>query len=679
MKKSLFIFLFLLINQSSFSQTEIISDTKIPTLNAIIDSLKYAFDTSEIPGFESLPQTTAHFFQLKTQYPDEFIHDLKHTGSLEALSEKFPNLQIDRDLLVIKNTYTTSSGDRKLEIKSFQIENSRNHQITLDYSDSLDRNEISFYYSTYLNKKSNVTNISGFYLNEGFSQHAIPQKYAGWIHYTDILVQPNEPVFYKTEAEEYLTYRTETTLIDSLINYYATVTHKPVYDKAQDISEYRNKMDRWEENRAKFSDSLFNNDPYFQSLLFESLAYAEDKKQSNGELEFFVAHLISSKRALELLRYNQQTGSCSFDNGPLEQQKRMAKLATEIPNWPVFIKAFLNVMNDNVSRVANSNIASNSRNLYIEELTKLNLDVKTLLLGSNMRINASSSEHYFSDGGKIGKAFSVLSEEEKDYFENTIEELIKDEQLDAFNKLHFYNTLSHYFYFLDDDKRKEIVANKIKKLANYMPLAIRTRIENPNKQLTDLLYQERDKLDEFNILDSTIGTIYSSSYSGNRWDAKIQEKNGNQRIIYDLIMPIEDSITPLSNFLEQRLTLKNKIQSHQFIGKLMDTDPKNKLYIQFTGDKSFTYENRVMEGIPNDLRKNLNFQDAISFYIAYADKNYVRYILFENNNLMILGIPKDFSIPGYTFEDLLTRKSEHFLSVSYESYRLFNEEGEMIK
>ena len=54
------------------------------------------------------------------------------------------------------------------------------------------------------------------------------------------------------------------------------------------------------------------------------------------------------------------------------------------------------------------------------------------------------------------------------------------------------------------------------------------------------------------------------------------------------------------------------------------------------------------------------------------------YALFYNGNLLMLGIPKDFELPGYKFEDLMTKEEKSFLSTSYKSFKLFDENGKML-
>ncbi len=679
MKRIFLIALFFVFHQSSISQETIIPDHTIPALNKIIDSLENNSNRDDLPHFFSLPQTTGHYFDVKTSVPGEFIKALEKGTPLDSLINEFPSLQIDRDLLIIKNSYVRNDGEQKLEIKSFQIKLNNGHRITLSASDSLLNQNLKFYYTNHPVYNTNLRNIRGFYLNEKFVQQEIPKEYSRWVNYTDHLVRPKTDLFFNKNNDPF-SHITVRTPIDSLIAYFAEVTEQPTFDKTQNWESHRKSMDQWEKERAVRADSLFLNDPGFKNLLFKALNFAEKNEKSNGELEVFVAQLISNERALNLMRYNQQVGSCSFDNGPIEQQKRMAGLAAKIPNWDVFIQSFLNVMNDNVSRVANSNIASELRKTYIEELSKLDLDIRTLLLGSNMRISDTINDHYFSDGSKVAKAFASLTEADKDFFEATVEGVIRNEKVDAFNKLHFFNTLSNYHYFLADSSRKQRVAQKLEEMSEFMPFSVRSRMEEPHKELKDLLFQERDELDDFIIMDSSIGNIYSYSYGGDCWMAEIQKKGGDPKLIYDLTMPIEDSITPLSNFLKEEPVLTRRIKNHEFIRQLLNTDHENQLYIKFTEDRSFSnFENKVLRDIPESIKQDQNFENAISFYISYPDKKYVRFILFSSNDLMLLDIPKDFSIPGYSFKELVTNTKEGFLSVSYESYRIFNEEGKMLK
>lgn len=683
MKKSLFILIFTLITSTIFAQNQILNEKDIPKLNSIIKSLEdNIYKKNKTSVFESLPQTTANYFKIITNNPNEFLNSLNDTENFEQLINENPGIQIDRDLLIVKNVGLNYKKEKIIEIKSFEIGNSKNHLIEISYNDSLNNNNIKFLYSIHKetwSKYKDASIIQGFYLNNNFKSVSIPEKYADWIHYTDILVKPETKLFLGKEKLSTDGFSFNRTIIDSLFTYYELKTKKPTYKKEQDYILRNKELNAWQSKKQVYADSLFKKDKQFKKLLIETLIYAEKNKVSNGDLEDFTSYLISKERALNLMRQNQQVGSCSFDNNPLTQQKRIANLAAQTQNWEVFIQSFLNVMNDNVSRVANSNIASNARETYINELSKLDLDLNKILMGSNLRIEDTINKHYFSDGSKIAKAFANLDTEHQLYFENTILEILRNKSIDAFNKLHFYNTYKNYHFFLKDSLKIKSIENNITNLIPLLPDEIKSRIENPNKQLYDLLHKEKKELDKFVIKSSIVASIYSYSYDGDCWQAELVDKGTNGKIIYDLTMPNGEVIAPLNNFLVKKRELKSRVENHQFLQKILNTNKEKHIYIEFTDDKSFAnYREKVTSEIPKELASKLDFNDAISLYIMNDKRNYVRYILLKNNNLMVLGIPKDFTLPGYNFEDLMTEKEESFFSISYKSFKLFNDKGEML-
>jgi len=453
MKKLICKILFFLFSGNVFSQNHIINDSDIPQLDSIIKSLEKEYSQSENVIFNSLPQTTGSYFKIVTKTPETFISKLKKSENIQHLKSEFSSLQVDEDILIIKNEYLNYDNDKMLEFKSFEIANNKNHLInSRNYKiehiyDS--KNKVKVYYSVYQKKwgqHKEFTIIEGFYLDNEFKSIIIPLEYSDWINYTDFIVKPETSIFFNNDinvkSSELISYKT--TIIDSLVRYYEAKTNKPPYRKEQEYISYLKELEEWQTKKKNYSDSLHTADSHFRKLLLEALSYAEENKVSNGDLEDFTAQLISKDRAFYLMRQNRYVGTSSFDNVPLIQQKRIATLAAQIQNWDVFIKSFLNVMNDNVERNANSNIASNARSTNIEELVKLDLDIHKILLGSNLRIKDTLNKHYFSDGGKIAKAYSNLDSENQQYFEKTIFTIISDNSIDAFNKLHFYNTYKNY-------------------------------------------------------------------------------------------------------------------------------------------------------------------------------------------------------------------------------------------
>jgi len=332
-----------------------------------------------------------------------------------------------------------------------------------------------------------------------------------------------------------------------------------------------------------------------------------------------------------------------------------------------------------VARVANSNIATNARKTYVEELRKLDLEIDKILLGSNLRIKDDTKKHYFSDGSKVAKAYANLSPDHQSYFENILEEILSNPSVDAFNKLHFYNTYNNYRYFLKDSLKQQQVKDNINQLIPLLPEVIKSRIENPNKQLYDLLYQEKEELDQFQIESSVISRIWSYSYGGECWMARLLDKGINETIGYSLTMPIGEEITPLKNFLDKKNELKSRVENHSFLQKIVNDKSESKLYISFTKDKSFAnHRNKVIARLPKTLAAKLDFNNAISLYLSYPRLKQVRFILFANGELLVLRIPEGFEMLGFQFEDLNTDTEESIFKSSYESYKLFSVNGEML-
>ncbi|TQD36250.1 hypothetical protein [Haloflavibacter putidus] len=679
MRKSFYILLIFLLSGNIYCQNSIISENDIPKLNSIINDLEENYSRSETPNFYTLPQASASYFKIITKDPINFLAELKKSKSVEELQNKFYGLQVDKDLLVIKNVYADYNDEKQLEIKSFEITNNQNHRVKLPSNDSLNQNNIKYFHTSYTSKRDSITTIRGFYLNTEFKSVKITRKLSDWINYTDKIVKPEISIFYDSDNKLNKYRARKETIIDSLVRYYELKTNKPPYRKEQNFIARRKKLNDWQSKKEKFADSLYKNDSNFKNLLLEALDYAEKNKVSNGDLEDFTAQLISQKRALELMRQNRQVGTCSFDNGPIIQQKRIANLAAKTQNWNVFIKSFLNVMNDNVSRNANSNIASNARKTYIEELAKLNLDLDKMLLGSNVRFKDTIRKHYFSNGSKIAKAYANLNSEKQEYFENTICQIIRDKKIDAFNKLHFYNTLKNYQYFINDSIKKTELEKVIQDLVPSLPKEIKSRIENPNKQLYDLLYREKEELDNFEIKSSIIAYIGSYSYDGECWQAELIDKNSDGKIIYNLTMPIGGKITPLQNFIDKKNELKSRVEAHSFLQQIINDNEESKVHIKFTKDKSFVNRrNKVTKDMPKELVEELDFENAISLYVSFPKRKYVRFVLLNNGNLLMLGIPKDFELLEYKFEELMTKEKKSFLSTSYKSFKLFDEKGKML-
>lgn len=673
---TLFLLLFLFSLQL-FSQIEqeIVSENNIEKLNLKIKALEQKYKKSNLPNLYSLPQTVGHYFQIETDNPDIFLNALKNINDINQLINSFPNLRIDRDLLVIKSDYTDYNKNRKVSLRSFEIGNNNGNDVDFNFEEYFKQrnSKIIFKNKYWKYRKKNM--IRGFFLLKPFRSIKIPEKYSDWVLYSDVITNPKETVFFEKKNK---TPKYTPSVIDTLVQYYATKTNKPVYDK-NNYKNYREKLNKWTKSKKQLSDSLYKNDPKFKSLLKKSLAFAKKENVSNGELEFYVTNSISKEEALNLIRNNQKVGSCSYDNSPNEQLKQIARLSADIGNWSVFIKSFLNVINDYTDRTASSNIAEQTRRTHIEELSKLDININKLLLGSNIKVYDTINKHYFSSSNKVGKAYASLNQKYQKQFEEKVINILKNKKIDAFNKLNFYNTLISYRFYISNTIHKEKITKKIDTVIKHLPYEIASRIKNPNKELFDLLYNEREELNKFTINNSIIAEITSSSFEGDCWDVDLEEKN-NPKIAYNLTMLIDKEITPFKNFLDKKAAIDKRIANNKLIQNLLKEDTNSKLHVIFINNKSLTHKkiNRILEETPNDFVKKLDFIDGIYFYIEYPKRRTASFILLNNNDVLILEIPKDYTISNYKFKELISKEKEIF-SFNYKSYKLINNNGKIIK
>lgn len=680
MRISLVFFLILNFSFHVLAQDELIKDTDIPALNREIARLESEHQKRKERQYWSLSQTVGHYFELKTSDPSPLIQFLETNPSFEKLMEEFPNLQIDRNLLIIGNSYINYKNKEITELKNLEIKNSRNHLLSNEYNAV---RILGNYHLAVRNdyRTKSPEKVYGFFLANPLKKQLIPEKYADWLRYGETLVDVSVPVFFEKDSGNEQFMIRERSIIDSLVSYFEITSAKPQYpDDKANLEQFYQASSLWQDRISHFSDSLFHHDSAFRSLLEESLNYAEKEKVSNGYLENFTAQFISKERALNLMRQNQQVGSCSFDTGPENQLRRIAGLAAETHQWDIFIQAFLNIMNDRASRVANSNIASASRKTYAEELTKLDLDLFRLLLGINFRILVEEGDqHYSGSGGKIAQAFASLPKDYQIRFENELGGILSDPDLDDFNALHFYNTLLNYQYFMRETERASLIGQLVQEVEKRLPNPIRARVENPHLELFEVLHKEQKELDRFEVLRSSVADIISSDFSGDCWNATLMEKGSDGKIIYNLTMSMEEGITPLSNFLDQMPMLKKQVSEHEFLRKLLDQDPENRLYVNFVTDRSLVDLNgRITAGIPTEIKASKDFTDVISLHILHPNRRFVQYLLFQDQTVLMMKIPKDFSIPGYGFEDLVTQQFEGFLISEYFSYKLFDEKGNML-
>lgn len=181
-------------------------------------------------------------------------------------------------------------------------------------------------------------------------------------------------------------------------------------------------------------------------------------------------------KLLDKLRSTKVIGGCSMDNRPREHAVNIALLSAETYNWEVFLKAHLDIMNDRFDRLSDGSYAWAERNTYIKELEELNINISDLILGISFRIENPATNHYYGSIGRIGRALSETKNRIE--IENELLSIVKDTELDNYNRLIFYFLFKNYNYYIKDEKLKKENSEKLANAAATLPEYFSNRLKN---------------------------------------------------------------------------------------------------------------------------------------------------------------------------------------------------------
>lgn len=230
-------------------------------------------------------------------------------------------------------------------------------------------------------------------------------------------------------------------------------------------------------NRKKLKDTYAEMVQYSDCMIDTTSAKIFDDA-GYGFVELPKNYRKQSKRRqeklLDKMRNMKVMGMCSQDSRPREHAINIAKLSAETVNWEVFLKAHLDVMNDRFERVSDGNYAWAARKTYLKELEELDINTVNLLLGITLQIDNANKNHYYGSIRRLGRALSESQNQVQ--FEKTILRMIKDDDLDDYNRYILYYLYDNYLYNLndceDDTEREEKfrhVEAQLKLVQKFLP------------------------------------------------------------------------------------------------------------------------------------------------------------------------------------------------------------------
>jgi hypothetical protein len=430
----------------------IYSPTTMSQLEHIVDSLNLKFKSCDLSKqFYSQPQAIAHLISSKKNAA-EISNDMKNNLPFDELLIKYPDLSIKKNRLILKRIENGKDG-KTLHFSKVALNFGYNFGFNnISISEQQENSQFTAF-STDKTKNKYVYSIEdgeieSYYFIENFKTDPLENKYSAQVQYVDCLVDTTHHIFFEGAS-------------------YGYGFRNGDNDKQESIAEDLLKKSR---------DSTKNttNSPKFKKSLEKAYSVAIKTKKSNIFLEILAYKHLSPSKALNLKRYRRVMGQCSQDNSPRKHALDIAVLSAEAISWEIFLRAHLDIMNDRFHRASDGSYALEGRKTYIKEIEELGINVDDLLIGACISISNPSSNHYFGNIGRIGRALSESNNLEM--FEEKILSAISDKKLDLLNRINMHFLYRVYCHNLEDKDVKKLKLEKLQNAVNTLPDSISKQI-----------------------------------------------------------------------------------------------------------------------------------------------------------------------------------------------------------
>lgn len=500
----------------------IYSENSIHKLKKIVDSLNLKFKVCEFnKTFKSVNQTKANYISLEKSKVINARTDMDNNISFEEFAKKHPKAEISKNLLVIKSSYFDEYEKQNItNVNSIELKEGERFGISKndDEIKSFFQKNIKgkWLYKYHEKTEYSSERLDAFYFIEDFISKPITSKYSRLIQYADCLIDTTSQVFYDNAKEsgvryydtipkkysklveyveqklkrprmnyedlDFMTIDSAATMVDFKPKRFSKKEKLKIEEDEKKVEieyeKFHKKMEIWESTRLTRLDSIKVNDPSFIPMLKEAYEEARLTKVSNDEFEEYVGRYISKDAELEMKRNRRVVGGCSMDQSPRIHAFNIALLSAETTKWEIFLRSHLNIMNDRFDRVSDGSYAQKGRETYIKELEVLDINVLDLIIGISLRVENPSANHYYGSIYRIGRALSETKF--KPEIETMLLDMIKDDELDDFNRTLMYFLYDNYYHSLKDKSEQNLCQIKLKEAVSKLPDYISSKIEFKN-------------------------------------------------------------------------------------------------------------------------------------------------------------------------------------------------------
>lgn len=441
----------------------IYSNDDMRHLKKTADSLNLSFlQCVANPVYHSLPQTQAEFisFRIKKEKADLVEARFKQNITLQQIRAEFPEIKV-RDSVHVIISYTTIYDKY---VKGYRTVLYSGYANGFSHTDLIQPPADGKWVYSRDDGDENCS-MSAWYLDKPFTSVKLPEEYAKMIQYVDCMIDTSTMLMLdKGNPEEQEVQ--ENKPFDTLRN---LVFQKKNKD-ADSVYGYLDDED------VKYIREEYKKNDRIKQLLNNAIKEAVEEGNGNEVLELAATGICSLDTILLMKRSRVVFGNCSMDDSPRRHARDIAVLASQTHQWPVFIRAHLNIMNDYFGRMSDASYAEAGRKTYLRELEQLDIPAQRLLLGTIFRAKELSSSHYFGDLNRIGRAFT-----ESKYtvaFEKQVKSMMRDKNLDPFNQCLFFMLYASYCYRQPEESTTNAKINELKSESAAYPEYIRRAINN---------------------------------------------------------------------------------------------------------------------------------------------------------------------------------------------------------
>jgi hypothetical protein len=459
----------------------IYSDQDINALRFVVDSLNLKFKTCAISKqYLCYPQARYYLlrFESKSDNLLEIKRDMDGHPDFYTLAKKYTTYlkEIDSNLLLIKTPVKENDGKAiYISGNSFKGFN-RNYVFGRNIKTAAQQ---CVYEYEKKGEYNSANTIDCYFIQGAFAQAMLPTKYARLIQYIDCMVDTAASIFLGKKDTDpfYAKTSREVSTCYNEINSYLNKQMKIV--KQKDSYEF----DYLTENKITYAKTNLANNSFLSKKLLQLANVYIANETGDDRAEELVALFVSKQKALEIKRKRVVYGQCSMDNSPRVHAKNIAALAAETHSWDIFLRAHLNIMNDRFERMTDGSYAWDKRQTYIRELEVLDINVIDMMLGLSLRSYNVAEDHYNGTVWRIGKALTESKDRLK--FEAAAKDMMKDDELDPFNRSLIFLLYHTYLNYLTDKEERKIKVTAFKQTASQYPAFIQPAIDKMETVLTD--------------------------------------------------------------------------------------------------------------------------------------------------------------------------------------------------